>query len=130
MHAKRVLTSLGIPVAAVGLLMLASSPALAVDYEMHTDDSDPGGRVQFTQNGDIVRVDDLEADGYAAKLFVYNPNGTTRYTLQAGGVGTYKTVSASDGGVYNLGEGTAYTFKLCLHKTSGDSYCDTSVWGG
>ncbi|MFI6336383.1 hypothetical protein [Streptomyces sp. NPDC050535] len=130
MRAKRILTLVGTPVAAVGLLLTAGSPALAVDHEMHTDDGDPGGRVQFTAGGDIVRVDDLEADGYAAKLFVYNPNGTTRYTVQAGTAGTSKTVSAGNGGVYNLAEGTAYTFKICLHKTSGDSYCDSAVWAG
>ncbi|WP_416975357.1 hypothetical protein [Streptomyces sp. 4F14] len=130
MRARKIVTFVGTPIAAVGLLLMAGSPALAVDHEMHTNDGDPGGRVQFTRNGDIVRVDDLEADGYAAKLFVYNPNGTTRYTVQAGGTGTSKTVRASDGGVYDLVEGTAYTFKICLHQTSGDSYCDTATWAG
>ncbi|MEV7342532.1 hypothetical protein [Streptomyces sp. NPDC093544] len=130
MRAKRILALVGTPVAAVGLLLTAGSPALAVDHEMHTDDSDPGGRVQFTAGGDIVRVDDLEADGYAAKLVVYNPNGTTRYTIQAGSAGTSKTVRASDGGAYDLTEDTAYKFTICLHKTSGDSYCDTAVWAG
>src|SRR5437899_12594670 len=85
--------------AGVGLSLALTGPALAADHTMHTDDGDPGGRVEFTANGDVVRLCDIEADGWAVGLYVYDVNQNLyKYGLQAGGNGTCKTARASDGG--------------------------------
>lgn len=118
----------GLAVASLALCLAVDAPASAVDYSMSTDDGDPGGKVKFTMHGDVVEVCDQESDGYAAKVWVYNPNGSTRYTLQAGTSGVCKTARASQGGSHDLTEGVSYTFKICLHKSGSDKYCDTSDW--
>ncbi|MFB4300553.1 hypothetical protein [Actinomadura sp. NTSP31] len=117
---------------AAGVLALSvATPALAYDQKVSTDDGDPGGRVEWTAYGDVVKVCDIEADGWAAKVFVgYFVSGFPpvhdSYSLQAGGNGTCKTARASDGGSHDLPEGKQLSITVCLADSSHPqgTYCD------
>ncbi|WP_433466115.1 hypothetical protein [Spirillospora sp. CA-128828] len=118
-----------------GFLAFASltafaSPASAADrYTMHTDDGDPGGVVSFWPNGDRVEVSDIEQDGWAVRLKVWDATtGKYKYGGTVGGFGNWKGWRASLGGKYNLAEKHLIKFEVCLVKSGRPSYCDTSKW--
>ncbi|GIH01627.1 hypothetical protein [Plantactinospora mayteni] len=120
------LVALGLGVAAS---LAVAAPAQAATHTMHTDDGDPGGRVTFTTNGDIVRLCDIEADGWAVGLVVDDYGVGRQYSMQVGGNGTCKEVRASMGGKYDLSEGSRIGFYIYLHKSSNlDAYSDESTW--
>ena len=128
--------TLGVAVATIALGMVSVPQAFAApDHWMYSDDTifpgeDPGGKVEFTEHGDIVKLCDNDADGYAAYVFVYDGElyGRAEYVLRAGGEGNCTTVRASDGGVYNLPE-RKISFLICVGKTQeGSGYCDGASW--
>lgn len=124
---KRVL---GVTLAAVALAFGATTNAYAADHTMHTNDGDPGGRIEFTANGDVVRICDIEADGWAATGGAQLVGSSTwPVWMTAGGNGECVTSRASDGGSHDLKEGEVYHFEICLRKSGqADSYCDDQWW--
>ena len=119
----------GVVAGAAALTLAMSTQAYAADYSMKTDDGDPGGKVEFTTNGDVLKVTDIEADGWGVKAWVIKKStGNVVYTIQAGGTGNSKTARASDGGSHNLAEDSGstaqYKFRVCLHKENSNAYCD------
>ncbi|GAB3569144.1 hypothetical protein GCM10027445_20480 [Amycolatopsis endophytica] len=100
--------------------------AAAIDHEVKTTDGDPGGVAWFTEHGDHAYVCDIEADGWAAGLWVYWNGGS--YTLSAGGSGNCALADASEAG-HDLPENAYLNFRLYLHK-SGTAYAyqRTAQW--
>jgi hypothetical protein len=107
-----------------------ASAATIYDEWMYTDDGDPGGRVQFKAYGDIMRLCDIEADGYAVYLEVWDYNtGALQYNYQIGGNGRCIELRASLGGKYDLTEGHAFRVKISLAKDGyGGYYRDEAIW--
>ncbi|MEJ3746721.1 hypothetical protein WEI85_25965 [Actinomycetes bacterium KLBMP 9797] len=108
-----------------------SSPAqAATKYTMHTDDTDPGGRVEFWPNGDVVKLCDIEADGWGVGLTVLVLDGWENYDLEVGGNGNCKERRASMGAAYDMVEGGTVEFYIYLYKTGECSVCydDLSSW--
>lgn len=125
----RTRAAFGMVAAAAAVVLMTGTPSYAASYSMQTDDGDPGGKITFDTYGDIVTVRDQEPDGWAVKGWVYNPNGSVRYTLQANSYGDTDTARASDGGSHNLAENTTYKFRVCLHRSTVEAaYCDESYW--
>ena len=115
--------------AAVSLPVLASpnAHAIAWDHTIHSDDGDPGARLRFEANGDIVEHCDIEADGFAAYAEIYDPvTGQTR-TLTVGGNGNCKRRDASYSG-WNLVEGRKYSFMVALTEGNYIAYPDDESW--
>ncbi|WP_327328691.1 hypothetical protein OG735_41215 (plasmid) [Streptomyces sp. NBC_01210] len=116
-------------VAGAGLLVFGTATsAYAYDLSVQTDDGAPGGKLYWTADGDVVKVCDQEADGWAAYAKVEHA-GDFRYSMRAGGNGNCTSHSASDGGRYNLTEGYSVFLTVCLQKTNefGQTitrYCD------
>ncbi|MFJ9633155.1 hypothetical protein ACIRU8_36160 [Streptomyces sp. NPDC101175] len=134
---KKSLRRITIPIiAAAASLALATTPAFAYDNSMHTDDTDPGGVVYWTNNGDKLEVCDIEKDGYGVHVGIswsYNYDGPytdAYYINQTAGNGTCGYRDAGDGGVYNIPEGTYVWVWIALKK--GDKIDtdtrDDSVW--
>ncbi|MBM7440593.1 hypothetical protein [Streptomyces sp. HB132] len=116
--------------AAAAFSFLGANAAVAADYKMTTLGHFivPGGTMEFTKYGDIVKVCDTDADGMAAKGWVKEAGGGTRYSLQAGGNGKCVTKRASMGGAYDIPEGGTHEFLVCLHTSSDDGYCNRQNW--
>ncbi|MFF5161341.1 hypothetical protein ACFY3N_35030 [Streptomyces sp. NPDC000348] len=139
---------IGVSVAALGLAAATSTqanadapatsaaPGILATHSMETDDGNPGGRLEFRTLGDIVTVNDQQAnDGHAAIGYVYEyVNSTTRgellYSLRDNGSDGIPAVArASDGGSHNLREGRSYWFRICLiGPEDGLSGCDWAAW--
>jgi len=118
-----------VAVAAAFLSLLAASPAAAADNWMYTDDSNPGGKVEFTQLGDIVKLCDIEADDHSTILTVYDQTTYKKaYVITAAGNGNCTTRDVNDGGVYNLIEDHQYWFEICLYRGGVWSACDEAIW--
>lgn len=99
------------------------------DEQMYTDDAAPGGRVRFETDGDIVELCDIEADGYAVYLSVYDDTAKrSQYTYTIGGEGRCQTFRASLGGKYDLPEKHTFRFRICLVRDGKNSYCDDAYW--
>ncbi|MEU5608033.1 hypothetical protein ACI2L4_00780 [Streptomyces sparsogenes] len=115
--------------AAVALPVLASpnAHALAWDHTMHSDDGDPGARLRFEANGDIVEICDIEADGFAAYAEIYDYKTGQSRTLTVGGNGNCKRRDASDYG-WNLVEGRKYGFTVALTEGTYIAYPDNADW--
>lgn len=132
MTLKRVLKATGVVAATVVLSLATATGAHADGGDVYTDDADPGGKLSFESNGDIMTVCDVDADGWSAVGYVINPNGSTRYGIRARQNGNCNQRTAADGGRFNLSEGTRYEFRICLdHNGSGpgdDRYCDIASW--
>ncbi|MFJ9211307.1 hypothetical protein [Streptomyces sp. NPDC102264] len=116
----------GVFAGAIALTVLGATNAVAADYKMTTLGHfiTPGGTLEFTKNGDIVKVCDTDADGMAAEATVFNTSGSQRYAFHAGGKGTCVTKRASMGGVYDLPEGGTHQFYVCLDG----GYCNEEKW--
>lgn len=131
MKVSRAVKAAAASVAAIVVSLAMSTPALAYDDYVSTDDTDPGGRAYWTANGDVVKVCDIEADGWAAKVWVGYYSSSyhvvDRYTLEVGGNGNCASKSAANGGVYDLPEGYQINITVCLVQ-GGDypqgTYCD------
>ncbi|EIV92240.1 hypothetical protein [Frankia sp. QA3] len=114
----------------VGAAVTAPGAFAATTYTMHTNDGDPGGRVTFQPDGDVVTLCDIESDGWAVYLKVTDKTaGKDEYHYTIGGNGNCQTFRKSLGEPYDLDEGHVIHFKICLDKDGRDpSYCDTSDW--
>jgi hypothetical protein len=120
---------LAVATAAAFLSLLAASPAAAADNWMYTDDSNPGGKVEFTQLGDIVKLCDIEADDHSTILYVWDQTTHKKaYVITAAGNGNCTTRNVNNGGVYDLIEDHQYSFEICLNRGSVYTYCDTAIW--
>ncbi|WP_411130348.1 hypothetical protein [Streptomyces sp. x-19] len=104
-----------------------STESYASDLTFYTTDADPGGRAEFTKNGDIFKVCDIEEDGWAVSGAVYDGNASPVslpiYWIHAGGKGNCTTAFAGDGGSHNLPEGKTYKLEVCLYHGSETNYC-------
>ncbi|MFD0557523.1 hypothetical protein FB566_2797 [Stackebrandtia endophytica] len=124
---KRTMQTVAMAVIAIVTSFALAATAHAADMTIRTTDDNPGGKLEFTQNGDIVKLCDTQADGWRAVGYVIKPNGSRQYMLAASGNGNCTTKRANQGSPYNLVEGTTYTFKVCLDKdnsnTSDDRFC-------
>ena len=118
--------------AAASMAAIAGAPSAfaAPTYTMHTDDGDPGGRVTFQPDGDVVELCDVEADGWAVYLKVTDKTANQeKYRYTIGGDGRCQTFRASLGDRYDLAERHVIRFTICLDKDDRDpAYCDTSDW--
>ena len=86
-------------------------PGGTYDHTWTTTDAAHGGTVYIMEHGDIVKLCDTAADGYAPRATILINTGTdtwrTAYDLVAsGGLGTCVQASASMGGKYDLPENT------------------------
>jgi hypothetical protein len=119
--------------AASALVVGLSGPALAsASYHvMNTGDAFGGGifdyfgEAYFTEHGDIVKVCDTDADGYAVRMYVSldNAYGPELYRITVGGEGNCKTHRANQGGVYNLPENRNIGFLFCRHDANSEGEC-------
>ena len=130
---KKLLQTVGLTTVAIITSLAVATPASAYDDYMSTDDGDPGGRVYWTANGDIVKVCDIEADGYAVRVDIYyNTQPGLNWTdrVEVGGNGRCNEHRASDGPSHDLIEGALIHFKLCLYNSSYPSgrFCDERDW--
>ncbi|ATO15569.1 hypothetical protein CO540_18415 [Micromonospora sp. WMMA2032] len=131
MRIKR--TALTIGAAAAALVVGLQSPAMASDsyHVMNTGDAfgggifDYSGEAYFTEHGDILKICDTDADGYAVKMYVSldDAYGATRYSFTRGGEGNCATHRASEGGAYNLPENRYIGFLFCRYKDGHESEC-------
>ncbi|MEV1009454.1 hypothetical protein [Streptomyces sp. NPDC049881] len=127
---KTTLRGAAILAAALALPALNATAAQAIDWDhqLHTDDGDPGGRLRFEAYGDIVEICDIEADGWAVEVDVYDTVG--RYNVdnfRVGGNGNCATHRASNG--HDLVEGRYYEFSLSLEHSNGlRQYWDYAEW--
>lgn len=95
---------------------------------MYTLDGDPGGRVQWTANGDVAKLCDIEADGWAVRLRVDDwETGAFNYSYTIGGNGRCIELRASLGGKYDLIEGHRFLFEICLVSDTDVDYCNNRV---
>jgi hypothetical protein len=74
-------------------------------------------KVYVEEHGDRISVCDAKADGYSPTVWVGPGTGeTTRYSFKVtGGNGSCATKSASNGGKYNLPEGSKFTVTACSY---------------
>lgn len=129
MNISKLWRVVGASAATVLLSFTVASPAAAADYTMHTDDDNPGGRVEFTAYGDVVKLCDIQKDGYQATISIYDVSAAQgQYFDFVGGVGNCITHDASQGGYYNLPEDHVFDFEICLYDGAWYRFCDTSRW--
>lgn len=117
---RRLVFGLSAFVAATAVMLAVSSPAQAYDNPMHkmyTDDSNSGGVVYFWPDGDIVRVCDIDTDGYRAIVNVYDQTADkVKYTIQAaGGEDDCTQVRGSTAAKYDLAEGHCFQFHIYIY---------------
>jgi hypothetical protein len=132
MTLKKVFGTLGMAIVAVFMTLLVSNPAMAYDDYFSTNDGDPGGRLWWTANGDVVKVCDIEADGWGVRAYIQHIHSgeyLLAYEVNVGGNGNCTTHQASQGGRYDLPEGDKVDLYLCLTRTiDGEKYCDERTW--
>ncbi|MEH0937276.1 hypothetical protein [Micromonospora psammae] len=126
--------ALGVAGAVTALTVALPSPAMASDsyHVMNTGDAfggpvfDYSGEAYFTEHGDIVKICDTDADGYAVKMYVAldNADGAPLYSFTRGGEGNCATHQASEGGVYNLPENRYIGFQFCRYKDGHAGECE------
>ncbi|WP_129843141.1 hypothetical protein [Streptomyces sp. RFCAC02] len=111
------------------VLASPSAQAITWDHTLHTDDGDPGGRLQFEAYGDIVRICDIEADGWAVGVQIIRKVAwDNSYTFQVGGNGNCAERRASQGYPFDMTEGHQYEFTVFLAKDGGRAYHDVATW--
>ncbi|MGV9351454.1 hypothetical protein ACWDSD_43495 [Streptomyces spiralis] len=118
-----------------GLMTFTASPASAAtppdgivwDHVW----SAPGVTVYVEEHGDYVSVCDSDANGDSATATVWEVNGTVlyeQYTITVtSGAGSCVTRAASDGGVYDLTEGSTAKFQIGFRGDSSYSM-DYETW--
>jgi hypothetical protein len=99
-------------VAVPGQALAAADP----HYWMYTNDDNPGGKVDFWSNGDIIQLCDQQADGARAELNVYDATAGSGllFHMEASGNGVCVSHRASDGGRYDLAENHCFRFNIQL----------------
>ena len=129
---KKLVHALGAATAAAALVLAAGTPALAYDNSVRTTDSDPGGRLEWTAYGDIVKVCDTEADGYSVYghvgYFISEYRVIDAYDVSVGGNGKCVTVSNTTGSAYDLPEGYNISLVVCLHNASSPDFGTFCNW--
>ncbi|MGH8794245.1 MAG: hypothetical protein ACRDXX_16560 [Stackebrandtia sp.] len=131
MKPGKILTALAASAIAVVMSFALASPAYAADEAMNTDDGDPGGRVEFTAHGDVVKLCDMEADGYSVSLGIWDEDADHKfkYGLDVGGEGTCVKVYADLASKYNLKEDHVFEFYITLVKNGKEGYyTDLAYW--
>jgi hypothetical protein len=117
--------------------MVVTDQALAADaiagphYWMYTDDDNPGGRIDFWPNGDVVELCDTQADGYSvhADLGPNSGSGFVGYSLSVGGNGKCVIARASQGGTRDLPEEACIAVFIFLNKSGGSpQFTDSAAW--
>ncbi|WP_328418159.1 hypothetical protein OG470_31380 [Micromonospora sp. NBC_00389] len=137
MNLRRIATTLVALVATLTASAVIASPAQAYSgphYWMYTNDGNPGGRVDFWPDGDIVQVCDVQADGAHVNVVLHDIFTGAGYSVQASGNGNCTTRRASQGGSYDLNERSSsrgcYLFNIRLwddiHYVSGSE--DKAAW--
>jgi hypothetical protein len=109
---------------ALALAMASPATAAAATHEMYTSDGGThGGKVTFTEHGDIVTLCDRDADGHFVSLYVNSVESGhgSGYLISTEGhqAGYCKTVRASNGGEYDLSEYITYKFEIDLSNNTG-----------
>lgn len=93
-------------------------PTAADWFQMHTDDDNPGGVVQFVPEGDLAVLLDLQDDGKDVQLDVWNatrdPNSYEYRLRTRGGITSSDEGRASMGQPWNLAEGDCFRFRIRL----------------
>jgi hypothetical protein len=110
---------------------LAADAIAGPHYWMYTDDDNPGGRIDFWPNGDVVELCDIQADGYAAyaSLGPNSGSGWVGYSLSVGGNGKCVIHRASQGGHYDLPEEACVAVFIFLDKNGGfPQFTDSAAW--
>lgn len=128
---RKILSGAAISAMAVLMPLLAPAPAHAADWdeEMFTDDTFPGGVVRFQADGDVVLLKDIQADGHAVYLKVWDHTaGKFKYDYTIGGEGRSREFRAALGGRYDLAEDHVFGFQICLVKNGAKLFCDTAYW--
>lgn len=121
--------AVGVLAASFALTLGFSSSAMAADHTMNTGDVwgafGYSGKAEFTEYGDIVKICDIDADGYAVKMWVAlgDAYGPTLYETWVGGEGNCITHRASEGGKLNLPENKTIGFLFCRYKGGKESEC-------
>lgn len=117
-----------IPAATLGaLLMLGTTPASAVTTWWYSGGPHgSGAAATFREQGDQLRVCDVNSDGYRALVDVQTAAGAHVYRVtDSYNDNKCTTVSAADG--HNIAENRSYRLRVCLIKTGqSPSYCKTS----
>ena len=117
---RRFVTAAFVAVLTAALSVTGVSQAQAYagpHHWMYTNDDNPGGRVDFWPDGDIVKVCDLQADGHRVTVQVsrwYPGDYHSDYRVEAVGNGDCTTVRASMGQPWNLLEGACMHFDIRL----------------
>lgn len=130
MALKKVLSTMAMSAAAVVTSFAVAGPALAYNESWRTDDGDPGGIAYWTADNDIVKICDIEPDGWAVAAFVYHrqTNGTLAFDYQfyVGGNGNCADRKASEGATFNLPENQNAHIGVCLMRDDWAEidYCD------
>lgn len=117
---------LGLPVAAMGLgaMMMAATPATAIDWDhgpWASTDASPGAKAYFEEHGDRVKICDTDSDSYAALVEVYEGRNdlVERYSIwdsRDDGRCTYADASTDQ--YSNLRENRWHTFRVCKVRPS------------
>lgn len=132
MRLKKATKTVAASLTAVVLSLALGTPAFAYDNYFSTNDGDPGGRLYWTANGDVVKVCDIEEDGWGVRAYIqhiHNGEYLYSYDVIVGGNGNCTTHQASQGGVYDLPEGDRVNLYMCLRRTfEGEQYCDERTW--
>jgi hypothetical protein len=110
---------------------LAANAIAGPHYWMYTNDDNPGGRIDFWPDGDIVELCDIQADGYSVHAAI-GPNsgsGFVGYNLSVGGNGKCVIARASQGGTRDLPEEACIAFFIFLNKGGGfPQFMDSAAW--
>ncbi|MFI5806640.1 hypothetical protein [Streptomyces sp. NPDC051561] len=121
--------AVGVLATAFALTFGFSGSAMAADHTMNTGDAwgafGYSGKGEFTEYGDIVKICDIDADGYAVHMRVAldDAYGSLLYNTWVGGEGNCITHRASEGGKLNLPEGKYIGFQFCRYKAEKTSEC-------
>ncbi|MFV2176721.1 hypothetical protein ACFHW2_18255 [Actinomadura sp. LOL_016] len=102
----------------------ARTSAMAADHPgphhwMHTDDDNPGGRVDFWPQGDIIRISDTQDDGAKVEVTIRNETkdpDKREYKRSFEGAGWGIEYRASMGQPYNFAEGHCFRVRIRLIK--------------
>ena len=120
---RKTITALATTATAV---LLATGTAQAADAWVETPWPAQGhGTASWTENGDTLKVCDIEADGYGTRAYIYGPNQPN----PANGTVLIKgNDPKSSDGCYtyseNISETTALSIKVCLYAGDFVGYCD------
>jgi hypothetical protein len=131
MKTRRILSGLAVAALAATSSLTSATPASAATWNesMYTDDGDSGGVVRFRHDGDVVRLCDIQADGWKVHLSVYSVwEDRNQYRLNVGGNGNCIEARASFGGPYNLRENHVYMFTIWLEKDGVAKFYDEAFW--